>query len=54
MKAYGKKNPDIQNTLGVPFLTQPLKNTTLSIRSYVQLARGFKLKNPFSAHNTGT
>jgi hypothetical protein len=54
IKAYGKKNPENQKVLGVPFLAQFLKNSHLWIKSIVQLPKGFKLKNPTSLHISGT
>lgn len=51
IKAYGKKNPEIQNTFGVPPSIQSFKNLTLSIKSSNQDARGFRDKNPMSSHD---
>ncbi len=54
-KAWGKKNPEIQNTAGVPLSIHDYKNNILSLRSSIQEANGFKDKCPIGGvHFTGT
>ena len=54
INACGKKNPDIQNTSGVPFSIQLFKKLILSVRSCTQEFNSFRDKNPLSAHIAGT
>lgn len=48
-KAYGKKNPEIQKETGLPFSTQLLKKSVLSVRSCCHEARGLSERKPFGA-----
>ena len=41
-KACGKKNPEIQNTVGIPLSTQSWMKWTLANRSVTQEASGFR------------
>ena len=42
-KAWGKKNPEIQNTEGMPLSIQLLMKSILVTRSDIHAARGFRL-----------
>ena len=42
-KACGKKNPEIQNTEGMPLSIHSLMNWILVTRSVTHAARGFRL-----------
>lgn len=54
MNACGKKNPEIQNVLGVPFFIQFVKKVIRSFKSTVHEERGFSDRKPFSDHSPGT
>lgn len=54
MNACGKKNPEIQKTLGVPPSIQRCRKLTRSVRSCVHDPNGLRDKNPTSAHTLGT
>jgi len=48
-KACGKKKPEIQNTIGVPFSYQFTKKLIRSFKSSIQEASGFIDKKPIAA-----
>jgi hypothetical protein len=52
--AWGKKKPEIQNTLGVPSFIQFVRKVILSLASWIQDASGFKERKPFSYQLLGT
>jgi hypothetical protein len=53
-KAYGKKNPEIQYTIGVPLSYQLFRKSVRSLRSSIQEARGFIERKPIAAQYLGT
>lgn len=54
MKAWGKKNPEIQKMFGVPLSIHFCKKLNLSFKSWTQEPNGFIDRNPTLAQIAGT
>jgi hypothetical protein len=53
-KAYGKKNPEIQNAGGDPLLIHLVRKEIRSKSSLIHEANGFNERKPLSAQIAGT
>lgn len=54
IKAWGKKNPEIQKTTGVPSSYQLARKVILSLQSWIHEAKGLRDKKPTDAQDPGT